>query len=182
MSVLKEKYEKEIRPQWLKRGKYPNAMCVPVLEKIVISMGVAKQVAKDKNILQDCIEELALIAGQRPIIAKAKKAISNFKLRIGQPVGLKVTLRGKRMYDFLYRFTNIICPRIRDFRGLKKKGDGRNSYHIGITDHQIFPELNLDKVKTEKGMNIAFVTTAKTADESLELLTLLGLPFRKPKS
>ena len=125
--------------------------------------------------------ESTLISGQKPIVTKAKKSISNFKLREGQPVGLKVTLRKKRMYDFLYRFSHIICPRIRDFRGFKKKGDGRSSYHIGMTDHQVFPELNLDKVKTEKGMNIAFITTAKTPEECLELLTLLELPFVKKR-
>ena len=163
MSTLKKRYEEEIRPEMLKERKYPSIMCVPKLEKIVISMGVAKQLAKDKNLLQDCIQELSLVAGQKPIVTKAKKSISNFKLREGQSVGLKVTLRRQRMYDFLYRFRNVICPRIRDFRGFKKKSDGRGAYHLGITDHQIFPELDLDKVKTEKGNEYRFCDNGSNA-------------------
>lgn len=153
-------------------------MCIPMLKKIVISMGVAEAL-KDKNVMQDCMKELSLISGQKPIMTKAKKSISNFKLREGQAIGLKVTIRGIRMYEFFDRFTNIVCPRIRDFRGFAKKGDGRGSYSLGITDQQIFPELNLDEVKREQGMNITFVTSAGTEEQCLELLTQLGLPFKR---
>lgn len=179
MAILQQRYKQEIRPALIKKRGYSNVMCVPVLEKVVVSMGIAKQLSKDKNLLQDFLEELAVITGQKPIVLNARQSISNFKLREGQPVGIKVTLRNKRMWDFVYKFINIITPRIRDFRGFSKKGDGRGCYHIGIKDHQVFPELNLDKVRTEKGMNIAFVTTAETPEECIELLTQMGMPFKK---
>lgn len=153
-------------------------MKIPALKKIVISMGVADAV-KDKNVMQDCVKELALISGQKPLITRAKKSVANFKLREGQAIGLKVTLRGKRMYDFFDRFCNIVCPRIRDFRGFKKSGDKRGSYSLGLTEQQVFPELNLDEVKREQGMNITFVTSAVNDEESLELLTQLGLPYKR---
>lgn len=178
MSRLKKRYEEEIREAVKQKFSISNAMCIPMLKKIVISMGVAEAL-KDKNIMQDCIKELALISGQKPVTTRAKKSISNFKLREGQAIGLKVTLRGKRMYEFFDRFTNIVCPRIRDFRGFEKKGDGRGCYSLGISDHQVFPELNLDEVKREQGMNIAFVTSAREEEHCLELLTQLGLPFKR---
>ena len=140
-------------------------------------MGCA-EASKDKNAIQDHLGELTLIAGQRPIITRSKKAISNFKLRQGQAIGLKVTLRGKRMYDFVERFCAISSPRIRDFRGFEMKGDGRGNYSLGLEDQQIFPELNLDQVKRAQGMNITFVTTAERDEECIELLRLLGLPFK----
>lgn len=177
MSRLKKRYTEEIKGALKEKFSYENPMQIPVLKKIVISMGVAEAV-KDKNVMQDCVKELALISGQKPITTKSKKAISNFKLREGQEIGVKVTLRGNRMYDFFDRFSNIACPRIRDFRGFKKKGDKRGSYSLGLTDQQVFPELNLDEVKREQGMNITFVTSAKTEEECLELLTQLGLPFK----
>ena len=178
MSRLKKKYNEEITKALLSKFSYKNTMCIPRLEKIVISMGLAEAV-KDKNIIPDCINELSLISGQKPVVTKAKKSISNFKLREGQALGLKVTLRSKRMYDFLDRFSNIVCPRISDFRGFKKKGDGRGSYSLGLKEQQIFPELNLDDVKRDQGMNITFVTSAKTEKECIELLTLMGLPFTR---
>ena len=178
MSRLKKKYNEEITKALLSKFSYKNTMCIPRLEKIVISMGLAEAV-KDKNIIPDCINELSLISGQKPVVTKAKKSISNFKLREGQALGLKVTLRSKRMYDFLDRFSNIVCPRISDFRGFKKKGDGRGSYSLGLKEQQIFPELNLDDVKRDQGMNITFVTTAKSEQECIELLTLMGLPFTR---
>ncbi len=147
------------------------------MTKIVISMGLSEAL-KDKNAIQDHGKELSLIAGQRPVATKAKKAISNFKLREGQPIGLMVTLRGKKMYDFLDRFCNIVSPRIRDFRGFVKKGDGRGNYNFGIDDQQIFPEINLDEVKRAQGMNITIVTTAKADDDCFELLSMLGFPFK----
>lgn len=177
MSRLKQRYHDKIKPFLIKKFGFENPMLVPALKKIVISMGIA-EAAKDKNALQDCIQELTLIAGQKPVVMKAKQAISNFKLRKGQPIGLKVTIRGSRMFDFVDRFCNIASPRIRDFRGFATKGDGRGCYTLGLEDQQIFPELNLDLVKRAQGMNISFVTSARNDDECIELLRLLGLPFK----
>ena len=153
-------------------------MLVPKLKKIVINMGLA-EATKDKNAIQDCLKELTLISGQKPVVTRARKSIANFKLREGQAIGAKVTLRRKRMYDFLDRFCNIVSPRIRDFRGFPIKCDGRGSYSLGLTEQQIFPELNLDDVKRTQGMNITFVTSAATDAECAELLKLLGLPFKR---
>ena len=178
MSRLKKRYEEEIKESLKKKFSYQNPMNIPELKKVIISMGVAEAV-KDKNVIQDCVKELTLISGQKPIVTRATKSVANFKLREGQAVGLKVTIRGKRMYEFLDRFSNIVCPRIRDFRGFNKKGDGRGSYSLGLSDQQMFPELNLDNVKRDQGMNITFVTTAKKEDECLELLTQLGLPYKR---
>lgn len=178
MSRLKKRYEEEIKKSLQDKFGYPNPMNIPELKKIIISMGVAEAL-KDKNVIQDCVKELALISGQKPVVTQAKKSVANFKLREGQAIGLKVTLRGKRMYEFFDRFSNIVCPRIRDFRGFKKKGDSRGSYSLGLSDQQMFPELNLDEVKRDQGMNITFVTTAKKEDECLELLTQLGLPYKR---
>ncbi|NRA90066.1 MAG: 50S ribosomal protein L5 [Simkaniaceae bacterium] len=178
MSRLKKKYLEEIKESLKKKFSYENPMNIPALKKIVISMGVAEAL-KDKNVIQDSVKELALISGQKPIVTRAKKSVANFKLREGQAIGLKVTMRGKRMYDFLDRFSNIVCPRIRDFRGFKKKGDGRGSYSLGLSDQQMFPELNLDEVKRDQGMNITFVTSASKEDECLELLDKLGVPFER---
>ncbi|GAB4185946.1 MAG: 50S ribosomal protein L5 [Simkaniaceae bacterium] len=177
-SRLQNKYLKEIKEALQKKFGYKNPMLVPELKKIIISMGVAEAV-KDKNIIQDHFKELALISGQKPVITKSKKSISNFKLREDYPIGLMVTLRGKRMYDFFDRFTNIMTPRIRDFRGFNKKCDGRGNYSVGIQDQQIFVELNLDEVKRTQGMNISFVTTAKNDEECVELLTQMGFPFKR---
>lgn len=177
MSRLKQRFLKEVRDQLQNKYQYKNPMLVPQVLKVVLNMGIA-EASKDKNAIQDCVNEMAVIAGQKPIITKAKKAISNFKLREGQPIGIKATLRNIRMYDFIDRFSNIVSPRIRDFRGFETKCDGQGNYTLGIDDHQIFPELNLDKVKRSQGMNITFVTTAETDEECIELLRLLGLPFK----
>ena len=178
MSRLKKRYKEEVKVALNKKFSFKNAMQIPHLEKIVISMGVAEAV-KDKNVLQDSIKELTLISGQKPMVTKAKKSVANFKLREGQEIGLKVTLRGTRMFDFFDRFCNIVCPRIRDFRGFNKKGDRRGSYSLGLSEQQMFPELNLDDVKRDQGMNITFVTSAPNDEECLELLTQLGLPFKR---
>lgn len=178
MSFLKKKYNEEIKEALLKKFKYSNPMLIPVLKKVVINMGLA-EASKDKNALADAQKELAVLSGQKPILTKARKAIANFKLREGVPIGAKVTLRGKRMYDFLYRFCNIIAPRIRDFRGFPMKGDKQGNYTLGLEDQQIFPEINLDQVKRTQGMHISFVTSAKTDEECFELLGLLGLPFKQ---
>lgn len=177
MSRLKQKFTEVVVPKMQELHPDRNAMETPSLKKIVISMGLADAL-KDKNALQEHSDELSLISGQKPVVTRSKKAISNFKLRENQPIGLMVTLRGKRMYDFLDRFIHIASPRIRDFRGFGKKGDGRGNYNFGITDQQIFPEVNLDKVKRTQGMNITIVTSAKTDEDCVELLTLLGFPFK----
>jgi len=177
MSRLKKRYFDEIKTNMQKKFEYDNPMQIPGLVKIVINMGIA-EASKDKNAIQDCIKEMTVLTGQKPIITKAKKAISNFKLREKQPIGIKTTLRGVRMYDFVDRFVNIVCPRIRDFRGFSTKADGQGNYSLGLDDQQIFPEINLDEVKRAQGMNITFVTTAKTDEECIELLRLLGVPFK----
>ncbi|EKE10247.1 MAG: 50S ribosomal protein L5 [uncultured bacterium] len=177
MSRLYKKYREVILPAL--KAKHPDKclMALPVLKKIVISMGLGDAL-KDKNALQEHSDELALLSGQKPIVTRTKNAISNFKLRENQPVGLMVTLRGKKMYDFLDRFCSIVSPRIRDFRGFLQKGDGRGNYNFGIVDQQIFPEINLDKVKRVQGMNVTLVTTASTDEGCIELLTQLGFPFK----
>lgn len=177
MSRLKKRYQAEVKPALQKKFAYANPMQIPGLVKVVINMGIA-EASKDKNSIQDCVKEMTMLSGQKPIITKAKKAISNFKLREGQPIGLKVTLRGERMYDFVDRFVNIVCPRIRDFRGFSSKCDGRGNFSLGLEDQQVFPEINLDEVKRTQGMHVTFVTSAKTDEESVELLRLLGVPFK----
>jgi large subunit ribosomal protein L5 len=177
-SRMQDKYKNEIIPALKKKYHGRNIMDIPKLQKIVIAMGVAEG-AKDKNAMQDHLKEITLLSGQKPIITKAKKAISNFKLREGNPVGIKVTLRKKRMYDFLDRFSNIVSPRVRDFRGFPTKADGRGNYTIGLSDQQVFPELNLDDVKRIQGMHITFVTTAHTDDECKTLLEMLGFPYKR---
>jgi large subunit ribosomal protein L5 len=180
MSRLKNKYNEEIKAALKEKFGYENTMLTPALKKIVISMGLA-EAAKDKNAIQACQKEMTLLSGQKPILTHTKKAIANFKSRKGQVIGLKVTLRKKRMYDFLDRFCNIVAPRIRDFRGFSLKCDGRGSFSLGLTDQQVFPEINLDEVKKTQGMNITFVTSARTDDECVELLRMFGFPFKAPE-
>ena len=177
MSRLYQKFKEEIRTELKARHPHRNIMSLPAIKKIVISMGLAEAL-KDKNALQEHSEELTMLSSQKPIVTRSKKAISNFKLREDQPIGLMVTLRGKRMYDFLDRFCHIVSPRIRDFRGFNRKGDGRGNYNFGLSDQQVFPEINLDKVKRAQGMNITVVTSAQNDEECIELLTLLGFPFK----
>jgi len=178
MSRLKQKYLEEVKSKLQEKFNFDNAMKIPKVLKVVINMGIA-EASKDKNSIQDCVSEMAQLSGQKPIITKAKKAISNFKLREDQPIGIKVTLRGKRMYDFMDRFFNLACPRIGDFRGFPEKCDGRGNYTLGLTDQQVFPDINLDAVKKTQGMHITFVTSAATDAECVELLKQLGLPFKK---
>lgn len=180
MSRLQKKYKEEIRESLKKKFEYSNETLVPQLKKVIISMGCG-EAAKDKNALQDCESELTLIAGQKPVRTAARKSIANFKLREGTPVGLKVTLRRKRMYDFVDRFCNIVSPRIRDFRGFAFKCDGQGNYSVGLSDQQMFPEINLDEVKRAQGMNITIVTSARTDEECYELLKQLGFPFKEAK-
>lgn len=177
MSRLMKRYKEEVIPQLKERHPDKSPMELASLKKIVISMGLADAL-KDKNALEEHSEELRLLSGQKPIVTRSKKAISNFKLRENQPIGLMVTLRGKRMYDFLDRFNHIVSPRIRDFRGFPKKGDKTGNYNFGLNDQQIFPEIPLDKVKRSQGMNVTVVTSAQNDEECIELLTLLGFPFK----
>jgi len=178
-SRLKKKYKEEVRETLKKEFAYKNSMLIPALKKVTISMGLA-EASKDKNAMQQIKKELALLSGQHPIETKAKKSIANFKSREGQVVGYKVTLRGKRMFDFVDRFINIVSPRVRDFRGYNRQCDGQGNYSLGLNDQQVFPELNLDDVVKVQGMNIAFVTSAKTDKECFRLLEELGMPFKKP--
>ncbi len=177
MSRLQKKYKEEVVPELKKRHPERNIMEHPVLKKIVISMGLGDAL-KDKNALQEHSDELMALSGQKPVVTRSKKAISNFKLREDQPIGLVVTLRGKRMYDFLDRLCHIVSPRIRDFRGFSRKCDGRGNYSFGIDDQQIFPEVNIDKIKRAQGMNITLVSTATSDEDCVELLTMLGFPFK----
>jgi large subunit ribosomal protein L5 len=178
MSRLKERYTKEIAPAMGKEYGYKNVMAIPKLEKIVINIGLGEAIQNAK-LLDNAADELSQIAGQRPVITRAKKSIASFKLRQGMPIGCSVTLRGERMYEFLDRFLNTALPRVRDFRGLSTKSfDGRGNYTLGLRDQLIFPEIDYSRVSKIKGMNICVVTTAKTDDEARTLLRLFGLPFR----
>ena len=177
MSRTRQKYKEEVREKLQERFEYANPMLIPELKKIVISMGLG-EATKDKNAIQDCLKELMLLSGQKPILTRAKKAVSNFKLREGQPVGAKVTLRKHRMWDFFDRFCHIVSPRIRDFRGFPRKCDGRGSYTLGLQEQIVFPEINPDEIKRTQGMHITFVTTAQDDAECVELLGLMGLPFK----
>ncbi|MBU2491326.1 MAG: 50S ribosomal protein L5 [Bacteroidetes bacterium] len=176
---LIEKFNKEISPKLMEKFSYSNVMQVPHLEKIVINMGVG-EAALDSKLLDEAFKELETIAGQKPSVRLAKTSISNFKLREGMKIGAKVTLRRDNMYEFLDRLVSIALPRVRDFRGISDKSfDGRGNYTLGIKEHIIFPEINVDKVTKVKGMDITFVTTAKTDQEAFELLAAFGVPFRK---
>ena len=176
MSQLQEHYKTNVVEQLMKGGKYVNRMQVPKVEKVVINMGVNSK--HDKDVINEAQAELATITGQKPIVTYAKKSVANFHVREGMPVGCKVTLRGKRMYEFLERLLNAALPRIRDFRGVNPRGfDGRGSYTMGVKDQTIFPEVELDKIKHNLGMDVTIVTTANTDAEAKELLKLLGMPF-----
>jgi large subunit ribosomal protein L5 len=177
MSQLKEFYVKEVVPKLKETFKYKNIMEVPRLDKVVLNMGLGEAIQNIK-ILDSASAELQLIAGQHPVITKAKKSIAAFKLREGMPIGCMVTLRRSRMYDFFYKLVNIALPRVRDFRGISGKAfDGRGNYSLGIKEQIIFPEIDYDKIDRIKGLNISVVTSAKTDKEGKELLRLLGMPF-----
>ncbi|EJF53400.1 ribosomal protein L5 [Saprospira grandis DSM 2844] len=175
---LKQKYQEEVVAKLKEKFQYKSIMQVPQLEKICVSQGVG-MATSDKKLVDNAVGELTLITGQRAVKTRAKKSISNFKLREGMPIGARVTLRGTNMYEFLDRLINVALPRVRDFRGISNKSfDGRGNYTLGVTEQIIFPEINLDKIPRITGMDITFVTSAPTDEESLELLTLLGLPFK----
>ena len=178
MSQLKEYYQKEIVSRLMETFKYKNIMQVPKLSKITLNMGLGEAIQNIK-LLDSAVEELKLIAGQQPVITRAKKSIAAFKLRTGMPIGCMVTLRGKRMWDFYNKMVNIALPRVRDFRGISGKAfDGRGNFSLGVKEHIIFPEIDYDKIDRIKGLNISIVTTARTDEEGKELLKLLGMPFR----
>ncbi|MDD4689122.1 MAG: 50S ribosomal protein L5 [Eubacteriales bacterium] len=179
MSRMKEMYLKEVAPALMEKYNYKSTMEVPKLVKIVVNMGVGE--AKDNSKLLDAaVNDLGIITGQKPIITKAKNSVATYKIREGMPIGCKVTLRSDMMYEFLDRFFNVALPRVRDFRGINGNGfDGRGNYCLGIKEQLIFPEIEYDKIEKVRGMDIVFVTTAKTDEEAKELLKLMGAPFEK---
>lgn len=179
MNRLMERYQNDVVKSMMEKFNYSSRMQAPKIEKIVINIGVGDAVSNSK-LLDEAVNELTLISGQKPIITRAKKSIAGFKLREGMPIGCKVTLRGERMYEFLDKLVNISLPRVRDFRGVSNNSfDGRGNYTLGIKEQLIFPEINFDKVNKLRGMDIVFVTTAKTDEEGHELLAQLGMPFKK---
>ena len=178
MEILKEQYQKEVVPALIKKFNYKSIMEVPKLEKIVINVGLGDMKDNPKA-LDNTINDLSIITGQKPIVTKAKKAIAAFKIREGVNIGCKVTLRSGKMYDFAYKLFNVALPRVRDFRGVSTDSfDGRGNYSMGVKEQLIFPEIEYDKVDKVRGMDIVFVTSAKSDEEAMELLTLLGMPFR----
>jgi len=179
MARLQEHYKEKVVPELVQKFGYKSVMEVPRISKITLNMGVGKS-TQDKKILDNAVADLAKIAGQKPVVTKAKKSIANFKLREGVPIGAKVTLRGARMYEFLDRLINVALPRVRDFRGVPPKSfDGRGNYALGLREQLIFPEIVYDKIDKVRGMDISIVTTARTDEDAKVLLTHLGMPFRE---
>ena len=179
MSRLRDLYENEITKKMIEKFGYKNIMMVPKIDKIVINMGVG-EAKENSKLLDAAVKELETISGQKAVVTRAKKSVANFKLREGMPIGCKVTLRGEKMYEFTDRLVNLALPRVRDFRGVNPNAfDGRGNYALGIKEQLIFPEIEYDKVDKVRGMDIIFVTTAKTDEEARELLTLFGMPFQK---
>ena len=179
MTGLQEKYQKEVIPELVKKFGYTTVMQAPKLEKVVINMGV-NDVKENSKALENAMRDLGIITGQKPIATRAKKSIAGFKIREGQEIGCKVTLRADKMYDFVFKLFNVALPRVRDFKGLSPNSfDGRGNYSMGVKEQLIFPEIEYDKIDKIRGMDIIFVTTANTDEEAKELLTLLGMPFSK---
>lgn len=179
MVRMKDVYNSKVTAALQQTYSYKSSMALPRMEKVVISMGVGKT-TEDKKFMDRAFQDMTVISGQKPVVCKAKKSVSNFKLRQGDAIGLKVTLRGTRMYEFLDRLINLAIPRVRDFRGLSPKSfDGRGNYSLGLNEQSVFPEIDPGRVESTQGMNITFVTTAKTDDEAREMLRLFGMPFRE---
>lgn len=179
MNRMKEKYKTDVIPALMKHFEYDNINRVPKLEKISVNMGVGAA-TQNKALLDNAVKDMTAITGRKPVITKASKSISNFKLREGVPIGCKVTLRGEVMYEFLDRLISIVIPRVRDFRGVSPKSfDGRGNYTLGVKEQTVFPEIEYDKIDQVRGMDITIVTSAKTDEEARQLLTLLGMPFKK---
>ncbi len=179
MSRLSEKFQQEIHPQLMEKFSFTNRLEAPRLLKIVISMGVG-QAVENKARVESAAKDLAKITGQKPLITKAKKSVAGFKVREGMPVGAVTTLRGARMYEFLDRLVAVVLPRIRDFQGVKDNFDGRGNFSLGLTEQALFPEIDLDKVEFQQGMNVTFVTSAQTDEHGRALLEAFGMPFRRP--
>lgn len=178
MARLRDKYKEDVVPSMIKKFGYKNIMQVPKLEKVVVNMGLGEAIQNSK-IIDAAVNDIMIITGQRPVVTKAKKSIAAFKLRAGMSVGAKVTLRGNRMYEFVDKLFNVALPRVRDFRGISPKSfDGRGNYSMGVKEQLIFPEIEYDKIDKVRGMDIIFVTTARTDEEARELLRLMGMPFR----
>lgn len=179
MATLREDYEQNLRTELQKKFNITNVMDIPRVEKVVLNMGLGEAVQNPK-VVENAANELTLIAGQKAVVTRAKKSIATFKLREGMPIGARVTLRKDRMYDFLSKLVNIALPRVRDFRGISPKGfDGSGNFSMGIEEHLIFPEIDYDKIEKIRGLNITIVTTAKDDEQGRELLTLIGMPFKK---
>ena len=182
MARLKDLYKSKVIQELTKEFGYKNSMAVPRMEKVVISMGVGRA-AQDKKFLESAKKDLTMITGQMPLVCKAKKSVSNFKVREGVDTGLKVTVRGVRMYEFMDRLISLAIPRVRDFRGLNDNSfDGRGNYSMGLAEQSVFPEINVAKMEFQQGMNITFVTTARTNEEAKKLLELFGMPFKTRES
>lgn len=179
-SYFRKHYQETVRPELQKLRGYTNSHQIPKIEKVVINSGVKAEA--EKNVIQDLARDIGTITGQKPVITKSRMSVANFKLREDQPIGVKVTLRGESMYEFLYRLIAVALPTIRDFRGLSGKLDGQGNYNLGITDITIFPEISVETHKTHPGLDIAIVTTAKTDDEARDLLKLFGMPFRRQET
>ena len=179
MNRLQEKYQNSVRAELQKQFNYTSSMEIPKIEKIVLNMGVGDATSNSK-VLDDAVAEMTKIAGQKPVVTKAKKSIATFKLREGMPIGCKATLRGERMYEFLDKLISIALPRVRDFRGISADAfDGRGNYTLGVKEQLIFPEINFEEVKKIRGLDVVIVTTAKTDEEGRALLKLMGMPYRK---
>ena len=179
MATLKETYKSEVAPALMKKFGYKSVMQIPKIDKVVINVG-AGEARENTKVIDSIMNDLSAITGQRPIVCKAKKSVANFKVREGMPIGVKVTLRGEKMYEFIDRFFNVALPRVRDFRGISANSfDGRGNYCVGIKEQLIFPEIEYDKIDAVRGMDICLVTTANTDEEARELLTLMGAPFVK---
>ena len=179
MSRLRDQYENEIKDAMVKKFGYKNVMEIPKLDKVVVNMGVG-EAKENAKILEAAMGDMEIITGQKPVATRSKNSIANFKIREGMPIGCKVTLRGEKMYEFVDRLVNLALPRVRDFRGVNPNAfDGRGNYALGIKEQLIFPEIEYDKIDKVRGMDIIFVTTAKTDEEARELLTLCGMPFKK---
>ena len=179
MAALAEKYQEDIIPRLIEKFDYDNVMDVPEVEKVIVNVGIGE--AKDNpNLMDAVVEDIATITGQKPVVTRAKKAIANFGIREGMPIGVKVTLRGEKMYEFLYKLINIALPRIRDFRGVSPESfDGRGNYSIGIKEHVVFPEVTVEEVEKVHGLEVTMVTSSETDEEAYELLNLMGMPFQQ---
>lgn len=179
MSVLADKYREEYLPQLVEKFDYSNVMEAPMLKKVVVNVGIG-EAKEDPKLLDQVVENIANITGQQPTITRSKRAIANFKIREGMPIGVKVTLRGEYMYEFIYKLINITYPRVRDFRGISPDAfDGRGNYSLGLDEHIVFPEIKIDDVDKVHGVEVTIVTSAETDEEAYELLSLMGMPFKK---